>query len=311
MHIAVLGATSQIARDFITTADNKAEYDFSLYARRPSAVKEWVAQNQLLHIKQVGDYDSFKSNSSFNAVINFVGVGDPAAAQNMGSSILDTTHEFDTLALNYLQNRPETRYIFLSSGAAYGSDFDQAVTEETPAQFNINMLKAQDWYGIAKFYAECRHRALKNLPIIDIRVFSYFSRTQDISARFLMSDVVRAIRDKSVLETSSNDIVRAFFHPSDFFSLVRSVLEVPFFNEAVDCYTRAPISKSELLAAMQSHFGLRYQTLKAPVGVNSTGTKLNYYSRNLRASGYGYQPSLTSWDGLLMETAAILSGADR
>ena len=108
---------------------------------------------------------------------------------------LDITLDFDSLALRYVKAHPSTRYLFLSSGAAYGSDFRQPATDQTRAGFDINHLQVHDWYGAAKFHAECRHRALADLAMVDLRVFSYFSRSQDLSSRFLISDMLRAIRD--------------------------------------------------------------------------------------------------------------------
>ncbi|WP_374334970.1 NAD-dependent epimerase/dehydratase family protein [Leeia sp.] len=309
MKIAILGATSQLARDFVAAAGRSGQFRFSLYARRPHVVQQWIKQRDVQGIDQIGEFSQFGKHTHFDALMNFVGVGDPATAQRMGASILDTTYTFDTLALDYLSAHPQTRYIFISSGAAYGSDFTHAATEETVAQFKLNSLNAQDWYGTAKFYAECRHRALADLPIVDIRVFSYFSHTQDISARFLVTDMLRAVRDKAILQTSPDNLVRDFLHPADFFNLTKALLAAPAANTAVDCYTQAPVDKFTLLSAMQRHLGLQFEVVDSYTGVNATGSKSNYYSLNKRAAGFGYQPSRTSLDGVLQEAATLLAGA--
>ena len=313
MHIAILGATSQIARDFVCTAAVTKDHLFSLYARRPDAVQQW-AQRSVLRpeiIKKVQGFDAFGRDASYDAIINFVGVGDPAMAQSMGASILDITHEFDSLTLNYVKRHAATRYLFLSSGAAYGSDFRAPVTDQTPASFDINRLQAQDWYGVAKFHAESRHRALVGLPIVDLRVFSYFSRTQDLSSRFLISDILRAIRDATVLKTSVDDAVRDFLHPSDFLRLTEAMLHAPPTNAAVDAYTQAPIDKQALLESMQKHFGLKYETVQQFADLNATGRKRHYHSLNRRAEEFGYRPGLTSLEGVLMEASAVLGISSR
>lgn len=306
MHIAILGSTSQIAQDFILSAEKAGSHQFSLFARRPQFVRDWVEHQQLKHITEILDFGAFNERARFDAIINFVGVGSPAAAQAMGASILDITAEFDSMALDYLKAHPETRYLFLSSGAAYGASFTQPADERTHAMFNINHLSAQDWYGIAKFHAETRHRALAHLSVMDIRVFSYFSRQQDISARFLLSDILRAIQEKTTLKISPDYIVRDFLHPSDFFQLIEAVLNASATNTALDCYTRAPIDKPALLAAMHEHFGLRYEMTDASAGLNATGGKPHYYSLSRKAAGFGYQPAMSSWDGILLESTAIL-----
>ncbi|MDP3372040.1 MAG: NAD-dependent epimerase/dehydratase family protein [Candidatus Paracaedibacteraceae bacterium] len=305
MRIAILGATSQIAKDLITSFSVVTTRHLHLFARRPDEVTKWLASAGLLGRYPVNDFSEF-SKQEFDAVINFVGVGNPAQAVAMGNSIFDITLRFDEMVLEYLQTHPACRYLFLSSGAAYGSSFNEPAKRNTPAVVAINDLAPHEWYGVAKLHAECRHRAHPELHIIDIRVFNYFSRTQDISARFLITDMLRAIRDKTVLKTSPDYIVRDFLHPSDFYNLVSALLAAPAANAAVDCYSHAPVDKPGLLAAMQKEFGLCYEVADATAGVNATGSKPHYYSLNTRAADFGYQPALTSIEGVLMEASAML-----
>ncbi len=305
MRIAILGATSQIARDLIVSFSATGDKHLHLFARRPDEMTKWLASVGLSGRYPVDEFSEF-AKQKFDAVINFVGVGNPAQAAAMGNSIFDITLRFDEMALDYLQTHPACRYLFLSSGAAYGASFNEPANRDTLAVVAINNLAPHEWYGVAKLHAECRHRAHPELSIFDIRVFNYFSRTQDIAARFLITDILRAIRDKMALKTSPDYIVRDFLHPSDFYKLVSALLLAPAINTAVDCYSRAPIDKPALLAAMQEKFGLQYEITEAPVSVNATGGKPHYYSLNTRAADYGYLPELTSLEGLLMECEAAL-----
>jgi nucleoside-diphosphate-sugar epimerase len=308
MRLAILGATSQIAKDLVQSFAANSRHDLVLFARRPEAVKQWLAGVGLVDRYAVANFAAFDSDQQFDTILNFVGVGNPAQAAAMGASIFDVTLQYDELALSYIRQHPTCRYIFLSSGAAYGSGFDTPVDANTKATVPINNLQLQDWYGIAKLHAECRHRSLAPLPIVDIRVFNYFSRTQDMEARFLITDIVRAIRDKVVLKTSSDYILRDFLNPSDFYGLVNTILGAPATNAAVDCYSLAPIDKPTLLAAMQEQFGLQYEITQASVSVNATGNKPHYYSLNTRAADFGYQPTLISLEGILKEMQMILQG---
>ena len=300
MKIAILGATSQIAKDLLVSFSAEETKGLHLFARRPDDVKKWLNDVGLSERYLVDEFGGF-GTQEFDAIINFVGVGNPAQAAAIGSSIFDVTLQYDELALNYVRQHPECRYIFLSSGAAYGSSFDAPVDAQTKATIAINNLQPQDLYGVAKLHAECRHRSLAHLSIVDIRVFNYFSHTQDIEARFLITDILRAIRDKTVLKTSSDYIARDFLHPSDFHQLVRVLLSAMPTNTAVDCYTRAPIDKPTLLAAMQEKYGLRYEVIEKNAGVNATGNKPHYYSMNRRAGDFGYEPKFTSLDSILFE----------
>jgi nucleoside-diphosphate-sugar epimerase len=306
MRIAILGATSQIAKDLVLSFAAQSRHELVLYARRPQVVEQWLQDQGLAGRYAVADFSAFSAAEHFDAVLNFVGVGNPAQAAAMGASIFDVTLQYDEMALDHVRRDPDCRYIFLSSGAAYGASFDAPVDENTQAAIPVNKLQPQDWYGVAKLHAECRHRALAHLPVVDVRVFNYFSHTQDIEARFLITDILRAIRDKTVLKTSPDYIVRDFIHPSDFYSLVSAILASPATNVVLDCYSLAPIDKPTLLAAFQEKFGLQYEITQAAASVNATGGKPHYYSRNTRAAQFGYQPGLTSMQGILQEVDLAL-----
>jgi nucleoside-diphosphate-sugar epimerase len=307
MRIAILGATSQIAKDLVLAFAKQDDHELVLFARRPEIVTQWLVSVGLSGRHAVSGFAAFSTDLHFDAILNFVGVGDPAQAAAMGASIFDVTLKYDQMALSYLEHHPQCRYLFLSSGAAYGAGFEAPVDENTKATVAINNLQPQDWYAVAKLHAECRHRSLAQLTIIDIRVFNYFSHTQDMSARFLITDIVRAIRDKTVLKTASDYIVRDFIHPSDFYKLVVALLASPAINAVVDCYSKAPLDKPALLAAMQDSFGLRYDVITTSAGVNATGNKPHYYSLNTKAADFGYQPNLTSLEGLKQEIQLLLS----
>lgn len=311
LRVAILGATSQIAKDLVLSFSRQDKTDLVLFARRPEAVAQWLTSKGLPGRYPVADLQSFSPAEKFDAIINFVGSGNPAQTLAMGASILEVTLKYDEMALNYLHRHPQCRYLFLSSGAAYGSSFAEPVDENSKAEVSINDLQSQDWYAIAKLYAECRHRALAHLPIVDIRVFNYFSHTQDISARFFIADILRAIRAGEVLTTSSDNIVRDYIGPSDFFQLVSLILAAQPVNDAVDCYTRAPVDKMTLLSNMAQRFGLRYETKEAFAGVNATGVKLNYFSKNRRARAlFGYLPSNNSLDNVLNEISLAKTESD-
>ena len=233
MRIAILGATSQIAKDLIVSFSNEKEKQLHLFARCVDDVTQWLKDVGLSERYLVGDFGAF-GTQEFDAILNFVGVGSPAQAAAMGASIFDVTLQYDELALNYVSQHLECRYIFLSSGAAYGSSFNAPVDAVTKATIAINNLQPHDWYAVAKLYAECRHRSLAHLPIVDVRVFNYFSHTQNMEAGFLITDIVRAIRDKTVLMISGDYIVRDFIGPDDFHQLVNAILSSPATNDVVD-----------------------------------------------------------------------------
>jgi nucleoside-diphosphate-sugar epimerase len=307
MRIAILGATSQIAKDLIISFSENSNHDLILFARRPDLVIHWLTTIKLNEKYSTHDFGSFGVDKYFDAIINFVGIGDPAKAVEMGASIFDVTLKYDELALDYVRRHPHCRYIFLSSGAIYNSTFDEPVDENSKAIIEINDFQSQHWYGVAKLYAECRHRALNHLPIVDIRVFNYFSHTQDMSSRFFITDIVRAIKGKEILMTSAENIVRDYIGADDFFQIIDLILNNRLVNDVVDTYTKSPVDKITLLKKTKDFLGLRYEFKDEFCSVNATGgAKINYFSTNRKLETYGYKPSKGSLELILHEVKKSL-----
>lgn len=311
MRLAILGASSHIAKDLIASLAEHTAYQCTLFVRVPKALDAELLQIAEQKGYAVRDYAGFDDSCQFDAIINFVGVGDPARAVQMGSSIFTVTEQYDNLALAYLANHPGCRYIYLSSGAAYGSNFATPITEASAAIFPINTLQPQHWYGAAKFQAECRHRALPDAAIVDVRVFSYFSHRQAPEARFFLSDILRALHAGTMLEVAPDDMLRDYLTPADFMQLIDRILQAPACNAAVDCYSLAPVGKFELLAALDEQFGLKFTVAGDQARVNATGPKAHYYSHNRKAEQlFGYVPGDSSLSGLLRETRQALHARD-
>ncbi len=303
--IAILGATSHLAKDLIASLAGDPGAEAVLFARHPQEVERWAMQAGFGGRFPASDYAAF-GGDTYDAIINFVGVGDPARIAQTGSGIFDITLRFDQLALDYLRDRPDCRYLFLSSGAVYGGTFEQPAEAATPSCLAINALPAREYYAAAKLHAECRHRSLAALPIIDIRVFSYFSRTLDLSTRFFMADILRSIRAGRTLETTAEPMVRDFLHPRDFAALVRNLLAAPAANATVDCYSLGPVAKDVLLARMRMQFGLDY-VFVSPPALASGGGKKQYYSLNRKAAEFGYRPACSSLQCVVEEAACLLA----
>ncbi|MBT7036697.1 MAG: NAD(P)-dependent oxidoreductase, partial [Lentimicrobiaceae bacterium] len=119
MRIAIFGANSQIAKDLLLSFSKKKNYEFSLFVRNVGLLKKWINNKNLNENYQVQEYSNFNNNQKYDLIINFVGVGDPVKAQNMGSDIFKITEQYDDMALDYVKCNKETKYIFLSSGAVY------------------------------------------------------------------------------------------------------------------------------------------------------------------------------------------------
>jgi nucleoside-diphosphate-sugar epimerase len=305
MKIAILGASSKIGQDLILSFSKNKGYRFSLFGRYVELLEKWIDSKNLDTGYQVQPYSAFNNSQKYDVIINFVGIGDPIKAQNMGSDIFKITEQYDDMALNYIKHHKQTKYIFLSSGAVFGGEYQEPVTKNTVAMIDVNNLNPTDWYAISKLYAEAKHRSLSNLSIIDVRVFNYFSHTQNMNARFLITDIVRAIKNKEVFKTSTDNIVRDFITPPDFYRLIQAIIDFKPINTALDCYTKRPISKFDLLNELRSEFGLKYEIEKNISIVNATGVKVNYYSVNRRAIKLSYRPKRNSLKGIIQEIQTL------
>lgn len=305
MDIAIFGATSQIAKDLIQSFAKHTDHACTLFARDASVVATWLHQANIGKDYGVSNYSDFSADVHYDVIINFVGIGDPAQAKKMGGAIFEATYQYDKMILEYLKSHQSCKYLFLSSGAVYGGGFESPATHESQALIPINTFNETNWYMIAKLYAEANHRALPNFAIVDIRVFNYFSHTQDLEASFLITEVARAIRKNKVFKTSADNIVRDYITPPDFFNLVESILQSPPTNMPVDCYTKEPVGKLELLDELEKKFGLHYEFVESVGIVNVTGLKVNYYSMQRDAEQFGYVPQHSSVSGIFEQIEKI------
>lgn len=305
MKIAILGATSHIAKGLIYNLGRGGEYDLRLFARSPDRVSEFLAAVSLGGRFQAKTFDEF-DRGEYDAIVNCVGFGDPGKLKDAGSEIFRVTETFDNLALGHLERRQESIYINFSSGAVYGTDFSSPADENTRASFDINPMDPAGHYGIAKLHSEARHRAMKDFRIVDLRIFSYFSRFIDLDAKYMMSEIVSCILHGKEFVTDSEDIVRDYVHPEDLASLVRLCIAKRDLNDAFDVCSLRPVKKFEILEKFSSSYGLKYTVGKNCNVPAVTGRKINYFSTNIRVRNVGYTPRFTSLDGVLQEFIAIL-----
>ena len=310
MKIAIIGATSQIAKDFIIQCND--EHALLLFSRKQKQVESFMSDIGYKNFLAL-DYGVLKGRQFYvDAVINFVGAGDPARVSAMQNEIFDVTKRFDDIALQFLR-KPETKYIFISSGAAYGSTFEKPAEPDTPITYPQTIGK-QHYYGLAKWLSEIKHRTLFEKHIVDLRLFNYFSHTQPLESKFMIMEMMKAIIRLQGLNgtpyaVDNAEIVRDYIGPEDLHQLIFCILNAPGFNGAVDAFTQAPISKQDLLKLLQARYGLRYVVADRIV-VAPTGLKPMYYSKNYKAAQLGYQPQMTSLETIFKEADQLLAHYD-
>ncbi len=304
LRVALLGATSHIARGIIVSFFGGEEYELLLYARSPERVRAFIApfgarRFELFPLESFGE-------RGCDVVINCIGIGDPARLKVEAATILFLTERWDNRVLEFLTRHPEALYVNFSSGAAYGSNFSRPVDGESESRFPLNALSSGDFYGIAKLNAEAKHRAAAQLNIVDLRVFGYFSRYMDMDGRFLLNEIISCIQAGRVLVTGRGNIVRDYVYREDLATLIQACMEKRELNDVFDVYSRSPVAKFELLDFYASRYGLTYQIDVTYDPLNVTGLKEQYYSRNTRAAIIGYKPRFTSLEAITLESDFIL-----
>lgn len=305
MKIGIVGATSHVAKTLIERFAPNPSYRLVLFARKAEAVTPYwdtfglqvPAAHPLSRLEDIG--------SDLDVIINCVGFGTPSKVRQAGGDLFYVAEEIDGRITSILRCRPQIKYIDFSSGAVYGTAMTAPASEGVASAIELAPMPKVEHYRIAKIYQEAKHRALEEYSIVDIRLFNYFSRHLDLSGGFLMGDVVRSLREGQTLEVSPDEIYRDFISPDDLYALVSRVIGAGHCNCAIDTFSLAPISKSELLEKLAAEFGLRSK-VSTGGSVTATGTKPYYYSEVRTATSvFGYQPTQTSWGGVRSELTAM------
>ena len=305
MKIAVLGATSHIAKGLIYSFNKKENSELFLFARSIDRLQEFLQSIECGEGFHLKGFDEL-NKERYDVIINCIGISSASDFKERVSSYFRLTEQFDNLALDYINEHPDTLYINFSSGAAYGTDFSVPADESTFSKWDINHISEADYYGIAKLNSEAKHRALKDLNIVDLRVFGYFSRFIDLESRFLLTEIISCIRDGKEFITSPDNIIRDYIHPRDIFALIERCIERKIINDVFDAYSLKPVTKFEILDYFNAEYGLKYK-VKDDIKISAiTGTKDNYYSINRKAKDIGYEPKFTSMDSIMEESVTIL-----
>ncbi len=290
--MAILGATGHIAKGLIAEFNSSPRIELLLYARRPEAVEQFVEGLDCRHATpRIEDLDEF-GKVECDVIINAIGAADPQQVERLKSEIQDITQSFDDKVLSHIKDSLKTCYIFLSSGIVHAAD--QPNTKVSP-------------YAAAKIAAEQRHRSLLSQNIVDIRVFSFFSRYIDLSGDFFMAAVARAVVNEQAFQTQPATMMRDYSVPSDLAALIEKIIDRGPMNCGIDLYSSKPAEKFELLDRISRQFGLRYSIEPISDKTPPSPIKNGYYSKDHMATALGFEPQFDTINGVISELAEIVS----
>lgn len=308
--IAILGSTSHIAKGLINNFLQRGGFSLHLYTRSLDKVRSFLGaigkspgKDCVIH----KGYNDFLK-CSYDVVINCVGTGTQNRLQGNYTNYFTLTEEYDNLVIRYLRdNRPDALYISFSSGVVYGREFSAPVEENTMNSIRVNHIATEDYYAIARLNSEAKHRAFSNLRIVDLRIFSYFSRFIDLTDGYFITEVMDCILNKKVLLTDNVNIVRDYVHPEDLLSIIRKCMDAGKINVAFDVISAKPVEKREILDYFSLEYGLKYKIGRSLSHVSPTGSKNIYCSKYNKALGIGYKPEYSSMDAIKQESKYILN----
>lgn len=312
--VAIFGATSHIGKSLIDRFNRHGAVRLHLYTRSPARLREFLLRAGAAEGKDCVLHEGYRrlSENDHDVLINCVGVGTGAKLRGDFTKWFTVTEEYDNLAVSYLlKGRKDALYISLSSGAVYGRCLSAPAGKDTANVINVNHVGAEDYYGLARLNSEAKHRSFTGLNIVDLRIFSYFSRFIDLSDGYFITELINSALKGEKFRTTDENLVRDYVHPGDLFQLVRKLIAAGKTNAAFDVYSAKPVGKREILAYFKRKHGLIAERHKGFPGGSATGGKNLYYSSFHNAQRLGYAPRFTSLQTVISESEAILSAAAR
>lgn len=264
--ICIFGATSHIAKNLIYYFTKEKGIDLILFTRQPEKVRNFINtyyQKESQNFNgTINITDTFLAWEEYDCIINCIGVG------KSPKSLFDyfyITETYDNLILNYLEKFNNCKYINFSSGVVENQDFF------------VDAIEPKDYYAIAKLNQETKHRCLKNLEIIDLRLYSFFSRFADLEKdNYFINQIIKCIKDNTVFITNKENIVRDFIHPEDLYKKIKDCIDNKFpQNYAETMGSSEIISKNEIIEFFKKEYNLKVEYEEEKYS-GFTGNKFDY-----------------------------------
>ncbi len=301
--IAILGSNGLIAKSIIHYLLSENKEKLILFSRYPDNVESFLRKNNLNCGKEqaiIRSLCDFPSNDQFDLVINATGITSKDDIENAPAQFIKSHEEIDSMIISSLEKNSKKIYVNISSGAVYGKDFSNPIDDNRSVTFDFSKKEKMDIYSMMKIYLEAKHRALSHLNIVDLRIFSYFSRHISIDSHFFLAQILSSIESKQTFITNDEEIYRDYLHPEDLVQMIRIILNKENINDFYDLYSRETISKSEILELFQKKYNLNIEKKCTYHSINS---KKYYFTTSRKAAISGYIPKYSSMETIKKEIA--------
>jgi nucleoside-diphosphate-sugar epimerase len=305
LKIAIMGATSHIAKGLLYNLNSVRETELYPFTTSPKKLAKFILDHDL-NCQVYEGYSGINLNR-YDMIINCVGMGATNSPRFDKRNYFSVLEQFDNMAISYVSMYPDCTYVCLASGAIYGR-LSTPANDTTTNSILVNHVTKEEHFSISRLYSEVKHRAHADLNIVDLRIFSYFSRFADLSENYFMNQVIAHILQKKELIVTGGNFIRDYLHPQDLLDAILLTKRMAR-NQAMDICSRKPVSKIEILDYMGTVYGLRYK-VDDSIGCNSaSGVKPVYYSEDTTAQRcIGYSARYTSMETIITETKQILVG---
>jgi nucleoside-diphosphate-sugar epimerase len=307
-NIAIIGVTGYVGRSLVRECIDRAEYKvLHLFGRDIENIHSTLRDIGLPHIPSsvfIHHIDEFV-NFEYDCVINASGVGDPLSLSKNPHVVFLATEQVDSMILEYQKEHASLLYINISSGACYGSDFSKALSESSLSVLHLENPGVFEYYSVAKMNSELKHRSLgEGRWIVDIRLFTFFSRYVPHDSSFLLSQIARSVVASEEFTTTHVDLVRDVVSSRELYQFVLCVSKASPRNCCLDIRSSKPLTKFELLQELQSKFKLKLKYSEA--GSPVVPTKNVYYSESNKFESIEYVPLRTSLEVVSEELFGLL-----
>jgi dTDP-4-dehydrorhamnose reductase len=257
MVIAIFGASGQIGKCLNYYFRQKTDHTLLLFSRSEN-------------------YLNYKSFQGADVIINCIGYGTYKEGYDY-TKIFETSEYYDNMIIEYLKKESESVYINFSSGIVNKQD-----------------IAEDDYLTVMKQYVEAKHKSYKDLNIIDVRLYSFFSRWANLDDNYLLQSIVKAAMNKTEFVSCGDNLQRNYIHPEDLFDFINSILDIKC-NRAYEVGASVHVFKSEIIGYFIKNYNIKVEYDNNFKSL--TGDKIKYIPELIHN-----EPEYTSMETIIQES---------
>ena len=259
------------------------------------------SQLDLTNSNQVEEYFC---NKEYDFIIHSASVG---VLRKFQADPATLVHENLRSFVNTFKQRTKSkRFIFLSSGAAYGRPLCIRKIDESYFEQAI----PQDSYGLSKFI--CSRMVAAELPqkAVSLHLFGVFGAYEDCQVRFISNAIVRSLFNLPIIIKNQNAEFD-YLYIKDFIKILTTFLTSPASYSHYNIASGEPVSLLELAEIIRSILGTRQQIIVNDTKITTSYTANNQRLLNFLGSEFTFTPIKQAIEELIVWYEARLSSLNK